>query len=160
MKKFTPQNTQEYVVWLIKLGQLLTKQLNRSLAERYDLTFNQVHILFAVQYCTQQKQSFSLQQLAQRLTVSLPNVTALVGRLQTDGYLQKKVAPDDRRKHYLVLTARGNQLLRTLKKNWPPRELVELDQFFKTLSGKQRQHFNDTLLAITHYLRACDEKVH
>lgn len=159
MRIDTPKTTQEYVVWLIKLGQLLTKQLNRSLKERYNLTFNQVHILFAVKYNTQQRRSFSLQQLAQRLAVSMPNVTALVERLQTDGYLQKKIAADDRRKHYLILTTRGSQLLRMLQKNWPPRELIKLDQFFKTLSGKQRQYFNETLLAITHYLRSCDEKI-
>lgn len=151
-------STREYVIWLIRLGHLLTKRLNRSLVEHYDLTFQQVQILFVVYYSAKHNCPLTLRQLAERLQVSLPNVTTLIARLQSGGYLKKRVMRHDRRQHDLVLTPRGQKLWRTLKNNWPPPELQAIDHFFKTISAKKRTHFATVLMALTKYLYECDQK--
>lgn len=149
----TPQTTQEYVVWMMKIGQLLTQRMNQSLVERVDLTFNQVRILFIVHHGKEvHPEGITLRRLATILMVSLPNVNGLVERLQGDGYLTKKRSAKDKRSHYLELTPKGKKLLIMLKKKWPPKELAGIDQFFKQLSKPQRDLFTKTLMEMASYL--------
>ena len=151
-----PKTTQEYVLWLMKIGHLITKKLNRSLVEEHGVTFNQVRTLFFIKHVgAVDPTKMTLVHLADSLMVSLPNVNGLMKRLQKDGYVNKKPSATDKRAHYLELTKKGQTFLVKLHKNWPPHDLEDLDMFFQTLSVTRKKDFSKTLTKIAEYLQEC-----
>lgn len=148
-----PKNTQQYVMWLMRIGRMLTTKLNRSLVEEFGVTFNQVRTLFYICYVQNQNAApVTLSHLGEALMVSLPNVNGMINRLQKDGYLRKKRSSTDKREHYVELTAKALRLLKTLNDSWPPRDLQDLDACFTHLSKKQKAEFSKTLVKIAGYL--------
>lgn len=145
-----PQTAQEYVLWIIRLGHLFTKRLNRSLVDRFDITFHQVHILFYIYHCPT---AVTLGDLAEKLMVSLPNVNTLIKRLQADGYVIKKLSTVDRRAHYLQITTKGKRFLALLRKAGPSPEMKQLGNFLKAIPSVQRRHFTKTLTELAEYLQ-------
>ena len=146
----TPATTSRTIISLVKIGHLLTKQLNKSLVREFSLTFNQVFILFHVEHCPNQ---VSPKQLADRLVVSLPNVTAILQRLKNDHYLVQKQSNQDRRQHFLTLTIKGKRLLKRIQAAWPPSELRDIDETLRQLPLPQQRLLTKTLGELMVYLR-------
>lgn len=147
-----PQSSQEYLVWMIKLGQQITKKMNQLLAP-FDLTFNQASILFIVEQCTAQSDGISMHELSKILDVSLANTSGLVDRLERDEFIKRTRHKSDRRTYYLELTASGKKLVEKLQTHWPPPEMKALDQFFAKLSDKERTQFTQILVAIAQQVK-------
>jgi len=70
-------------------------------------------------------------EVSQRLMVSNGNVTAVVAGLVTDGLVDKRSAPQDRRVQILTLTAQGRKFFRAMAdrhEEWIAELFVGLDQ--------------------------------
>ncbi|MBN9445161.1 MAG: MarR family transcriptional regulator [Bosea sp.] len=70
-------------------------------------------------------------EVSQRLMVSNGNVTAVVAGLVTDGLVDKRSAPQDRRVQILTLTAQGRKFFRAMAERheeWIAELFVGLDQ--------------------------------
>lgn len=70
-------------------------------------------------------------EVSQRLMVSNGNVTAVVAGLVTDGLVDKRSAPQDRRVQILTLTAQGRKVFRTMAEcheDWIAELFAGLDQ--------------------------------
>lgn len=147
-----PSSTQEYLVWIIKIGQLMTKRFNQLLLP-FHLTFNQVSILFILQQCCKQKQQLSMHKLSEILVVSLANTSGLVDRLERDKYVKRKRNTGDRRTNYLELTNKGAEIVEKLQSHWPPPGMKELDTFFKDIPQQEQKVFIDILNGIGEFLQ-------
>jgi DNA-binding MarR family transcriptional regulator len=65
--------------------------------------------LLALQALSAAGGSLPLSQLAERLSCGKSNVTQLIDRLTTDGFVARQDAPNDRRTKLAVLTAKGKK---------------------------------------------------
>lgn len=62
-----------------------------------------------------QEEGLSNADLAERLFVTRPSVSALLDRLERGGFIRREVAPDDRRGIRIWLEERGRQAVSTLR---------------------------------------------
>lgn len=138
------QDSQQYLVCIIKLGQLITKRFNQVLTP-FGLTFNQVSILFVLTGASRQQHDVSMHELSAMLDVSLANTSGLIDRLERDGYVQRVRKADNRRTYYLALTPKGQDMVTTLEKHWPPPEMRAVDQFLQSLPTTERTVLSTTL---------------
>ena len=65
--------------------------------------------LLALKALSDAGESLPLSQLAERLSCVKSNITQLVDRLETDGFVARKADPGDRRTRLAVLTAAGRK---------------------------------------------------
>ena len=144
----SPKTTRDYIVLMVRIGHLLTKRLNQTLVSKHKVTFHQVSILFAIRF----HPDMTMQQLAERLTVSLPNVLSIIERLKKDGYLITRRSRTDKRKQHLHLTRKAVSLMRRLQTMGEAPELKDIDQFFKDLPKQQRTQFQNTLVQTLTFL--------
>lgn len=91
---------------------------------KLDLTMPQLKILMLLG----QVRSASVSWLAARLDVSPPNVTGILDRLEQHDWVQRTSDPQDRRVVRIVLSERGEQLLRDLNQ-------AGAERLTRTISG-------------------------
>lgn len=81
----------------------------RALKE-FDLSLSQFELMTQI-YFTNKKQSFS--DLSRELHVSKPTISGLVSRLKAKGFIQLREATHDSRVSYVLLTAEGEERVRS-----------------------------------------------
>jgi DNA-binding MarR family transcriptional regulator len=84
------------------------------------------------------------QELVQHLLVTKGNVGALLDRLETMGWVQRKSCPNDRRANRLYLTPAGNTMILDIIK----KHRVFIAESFKPLSIHQREQLRSLLKTI------------
>jgi len=57
------------------------------------------------------EEGITQQELAERLLVTKGNICGMIGRMEAEGWVERKPDPDDRRANRLFLTRRGKMLL-------------------------------------------------
>lgn len=87
-------------------------RFSESAAEKVGLTAQHYQALLAV--CASPGGGVTINDLAQQLMIRHNSAVGLVDRLGDQGLLTREPAPEDRRKVYLRLTARGDRVLRKL----------------------------------------------
>lgn len=92
---------------------LVTHCYNQPLAD-LDLNLPQCQVIGYVAV-----EHLSVAQVAQKLGFSATRTSNLVVSLCRRGYLDQHVAPDDRRRRYLALTARGQAQLLIIRRQLP-----------------------------------------
>lgn len=143
-----PESEQQYLVWIMKIGQMITNQFNTGLA-RYGLTFNQSSVLFVLHGANERKKEISIQQLGDMMMMTKPNVSRLVDHLQKEKYVLRYPSPIDRRVSFLRLTKKGGEMVRDLQKQWPLPEIKKLYVVLHSLRPETRKHVNDFFLKIS-----------
>jgi len=78
-----------------------------------DLPPSQVIALVAI--CEHER--CTLTQLREEMHVSAPTVTGIVNRLERDGYLKRQASEKDRRVTYVLLTDKGEKLIKVFREN-------------------------------------------
>jgi DNA-binding MarR family transcriptional regulator len=78
---------------------------------KLDLTIDQLKSLILIY--SQEKISFK--ELARALGISRSNITGLADRLIQNGLLNRNQDPEDRRIQYLMLTAKGREIISDIK---------------------------------------------
>jgi len=85
-----------------------------------------------------------MKDISSRMMVTCANVTAIVDQLELEGWVDRKVASDDRRSFIITLTPRGKTAfnsMATSHEDWiqrvfselPPKELLHLYELLATV---------------------------
>lgn len=87
-------------------------------------------------------------QIAAKLNLDPASVVSLIDELEKHELVKRENLSSDRRKHTMMLTAKGQQIANQIKK-----QAFKLDTFLKEkLSTREAQHFNMILDKVNFYL--------
>ncbi len=104
----------------------------------YDVTGNQFNILRILR--GQYPQPASINLLKERMVDKMSDASRLVERLRVKGLVKRELAPDDRRRVDVKITAKGLKLLEEMDKL-----NSEYDSAFKLLTSKEAATLNSLL---------------
>ena len=123
--------------WMLLQVAFRSKHGLMKLAEKYDLTVVQLHSLGVMN----PNEGMPMNMLSNLLLCDASNVTGIVDRLLTQGYIKREENPKDRRVKMITLTAEGEALRNTLLAEIADYELPELSR----LTQAQRAEFKAML---------------
>lgn len=103
----------ELRLWLrlFTCKELIESEVRRRLREDFAFTLPRFDLMAQLDRA---RKGMTLGELSQRMMVSNGNVTGLVDRLVTQGLIDRRPSPDDRRAQIVSLTAEGRRLFRAM----------------------------------------------
>jgi DNA-binding MarR family transcriptional regulator len=103
----------ELRLWLrlLTCTTLIEGEIRRRLRETFDMTLPRFDLLAQLDKAPN---GMTLGELSQRMMVSNGNVTGLVERLQSQGLIERRPAPNDRRAQLVSLTPEGRKTFRAM----------------------------------------------
>jgi DNA-binding MarR family transcriptional regulator len=110
--------------WMLLQVAFRSKHGLMKLAEKYDLTVVQLHSLGVMN----PGEGIPMNTLSNLLLCDASNVTGIVDRLLTQGYIKREENPKDRRVKVITLTPEGVALRKTLPEEIAQYELPELSR--------------------------------
>jgi DNA-binding MarR family transcriptional regulator len=110
--------------WMLLQVAFRSKHGLMKLAEKYDLTVVQLHSLGVMN----PGEGIPMNTLSNLLLCDASNVTGIVDRLLTQGYIKREENPKDRRVKVITLTPEGVALRKTLLEEIAQYELPELSR--------------------------------
>jgi DNA-binding MarR family transcriptional regulator len=98
----------EFRTWvqLVRTLDRIEQRLEQAL-DGHGLSIAQFDILASLGF----EEGITQQELAERLLVTKGNICGMIGRMEAEGWVERKPDPDDRRANRLFLTRRGKTLL-------------------------------------------------
>lgn len=98
----------EFRTWvqLVRTLGRIEQRLEQAL-DGHGLSIAQFDILASLGF----EEGITQQELAERLLVTKGNICGMIGRMEAEGWVERKPDPDDRRANRLFLTRRGKTLL-------------------------------------------------
>jgi DNA-binding MarR family transcriptional regulator len=119
----------ELRLWLrlLTCTTLIEGEIRRRLRDNFDVTLPRFDMMAQLD---RSPNGMTLGELSQRMMVSNGNVTGLADRLVTQGLLDRKPSPTDRRAQIVSLTAEGRRTFRTMARtheNWAAEIFGELN---------------------------------
>ena len=125
-----PHSKQSLRLWLRLLSctTLIEKRLRQMLVDRFDTTLPRFDVLAALDRAPS---GLNMGELSSMLLVSNGNVTAIVGRLASDGLVERAPGATDRRVLHVKLTERGRtafQAMAAQHEAWIDQIMSELGQ--------------------------------
>lgn len=102
-------NTEQNPAWLLIRYSIPAKLAFAKTAELFGLTYMQLLTLCLVASC---KEGPAMQGVTATLGCDASNVTGLVDKLVTQGFLERSESPHDRRTKIVKLTSKGEQTRR------------------------------------------------
>ena len=75
---------------------------------QFDLTEAQFNVLFALKYKTR---TLSQVELGRRLVVTRATVTSVLDKLESKGFIERQIVPENRRIYHVELTEEGHDLV-------------------------------------------------
>src|SRR5256885_7214270 len=119
----------ELRLWLrlLTCTTLIEGEVRRRLRDEFDMTLPRFDLMAQLD---RSPNGMTLGELSQRMMVSNGNVTGLADRLVTQGLLDRKPSPTDRRAQIVSLTAEGRRTFRTMARtheNWAAEIFGELN---------------------------------
>lgn len=104
----------------------ITQDLTRRMMEELSLSLAKYEVLAAVNGADNGE--ITMSNLSRELNVSNANMTGMTSRLQSDGFLEKRSLPTDRRIYSVALTDAGREILEKAK--------IKYDLWVKELMSK------------------------
>lgn len=110
----------ELRLWLrlLTCTTLIEGEVRSQLREKFDVTLPRFDLMAQLDKVSD---GMTLSDLSKRMMVSNGNVTGLVERLQAQGLIERRPAPNDRRAQLVNLTAEGRKTFRAMARtheNW------------------------------------------
>ena len=110
----------ELRLWLrlLTCTNLIEGEIRRRLRDTFNVTLPRFDLMAQLD---KNPNGMTLGELSSRMMVSNGNVTGLVERLVSDGLIDRRAAPKDRRSQIVSLTAEGRRAFRTMARtheNW------------------------------------------
>ena len=95
------------------MGIVMHKMMNRAqeMYQEFDLNKSQAGVLFTLH----RSDSMSQKELAARLNVTPPSITASIQKMERDGYLTRHPDPKDQRVMRLSLTEKGKSCIQGVR---------------------------------------------
>ena len=90
---------------------VIDSEVRRRLRDQFDVTFPRFDMMAQLD---KNQAGMTLGELSKRMMVTNGNVTGLVERLVTEGLLDRRPSPNDRRAQIVSLTAEGRRAFRTM----------------------------------------------
>ncbi|MEQ8909858.1 MAG: MarR family transcriptional regulator [Vicingaceae bacterium] len=136
------QNKFEDEYQKLMINQLFTgKWVTEIIADHlkpYGLTSQQYNVLRILR--GQHPQAISVNSITIRMIDKMSNVSRLVDKLKTKGFVNRRVNHDDRRQVDIEITEEGLKLLNQIDKKQP-----EVKQKFQNLNPEEAKQLNDLL---------------
>jgi len=140
------KNKEELLENLQELGHFLMHRSMKGLfqfAKKYNLSFSQLFILSRLKKWGKA----SVSEISEMLDISNSAVSQLLDKLVQSRYIERREAPDDRRKKYHYISKKGEEVLRLsiiARSSWMEELVVELSEeeraemipFLQKLNGK------------------------
>lgn len=125
------------------MGIVMHKMMNRAqeMYQEFDLNKSQAGVLFTLH----QSDSMSQKELAARLNVTPPSITASIQKMERDGYLTRHPDPKDQRVMRLSLTEKGKSCIQGVRT--VARQMEEL--MFCNMTGEEVALLKRLLLQIS-----------
>lgn len=103
----------ELRVWLrlITCHNLMDHNVRQKLHQEYETTLPRFDVLAQLH---REGAPLTMGELSRRLMVTNGNVTGLIDRLAREGLVERKPAPDDRRRQLVAMTDRGRAFFETM----------------------------------------------
>ncbi len=101
-----PHSKQSLRLWLRLLActNVIEKHVRNRLRAEFDTTLPRFDVLAALEHSPD---GLTMGSLSRHLMVSNGNVTGIVARLEKEGMVARRTAPNDRRTHFVRLTEKG-----------------------------------------------------
>ena len=115
------------------MGIVMHKMMNRAqeMYQEFDLNKSQAGVLFTLH----RSDSMSQKELAARLNVTPPSITASIQKMERDGYLTRHPDPKDQRVMRLSLTEKGKSCIQGV---WTVAQQME-ELMFCNMTGEVLQ---------------------
>lgn len=121
----------------------LLRQINAMMEtyNRYDLRSEELTVpqFMILNYAT--SNGVPLSEISTRMLCDNSNLTGIVDRLISKGYVERRPDPQDRRVSLICLTSTGSEKLRRIK----PRHHARVQRRMRSLNGNQVQELRDLL---------------
>jgi len=103
----------ELRLWLrlLTCTTLIENEVRRRLRDQFDITLPRFDLMAQLD---RTPNGMTLGELSQRMMVSNGNITGLVDRLVSQGLIERRPAPNDRRVQIVSLTAEGRKFFRVM----------------------------------------------
>lgn len=101
-----PHSKQSLRLWLrlLTCTNVIEKRVRNRLRCEFDTTLPRFDVLAALEHSPE---GLTMGELSTHLMVSNGNVTGIVARLEKEGLVARRTAPNDRRTHFVRLTDKG-----------------------------------------------------
>lgn len=125
------------------MGIVMHKMMNRAqeMYQEFDLNKSQAGVLFTLH----RSDSMSQKELAARLNVTPPSITASIQKMERDGYLTRHPDPKDQRVMRLSLTEKGKSCIQSV---WTVAQQME-ELMFCNMTGEEVAFLKRLLLQIS-----------
>ena len=125
------------------MGIVMHKMMNRAqeMYQEFDLNKSQAGVLFTLH----RSDSMSQKELAARLNVTPPSITASIQKMERDGYLTRHPDPKDQRVMRLSLTEKGKSCIQGV---WTVAQQMEV-LMFCNMTGEEVALLKRLLLQIS-----------
>jgi len=132
----------EALLSLVRTTPMIQKLADRFFAQ-YGVTDTQFNILMILK--EYKEKGLSQQELSEKLIVTKSNVVGLIDRLEKAGYVKRRSHPTDRRFNQIVLTSKGEDLVRRVEIAY----FREVDELMDVLSDSEKE----TIILATYKIR-------
>lgn len=118
--------------------------------EATGLTWPKFRLLMSLLHSEQQGNTRGIMpsELSERQNISRNTASALIGSLESDGYITRAPHGDDRRKYLIQLTPKGRKILRAQMDN----HFTFIGECFAALTAKERQTLCEWLSRVNDHL--------
>ena len=79
----------------------------RPILKEHDITEQQWRI---IRYLTDNPSTITIEQISRKVCISSPSLTGVLSRMENSGFITRRTDPEDRRRTYIVLTEKSQQL--------------------------------------------------
>jgi DNA-binding MarR family transcriptional regulator len=106
-----PFTADESAAWrgLLAIHLRVLRALDQELIRRHRLPVREFDVLITLSYAPDWRLRMS--ELAERVLLSPSGLTRMIARLEREGWVQRRIDPDDARSYHATLTDRGAQCL-------------------------------------------------
>ena len=124
-----PHSKQSLRLWLrlLACSNVIEKRVRNRLRSAFDTTLPRFDVLSTLEHSPD---GLTMGELSTHLMVSNGNVTGIVARLEKEGLVTRRTAPNDRRTHFVRLTEKGLAeftAMATVHEEWIDQMFAELD---------------------------------
>jgi len=131
LKNDIPIGTRTLILSKLYYG-ILSKNLEKLDTERY----------FSILYYIRNNNGKCCQQdICDSLYIDKTAMVKILDILAKDGFIERRVNPEDRRQHYIVLSKKGEKQTKEITKSFAAID----EQLFNNISEKDKINFNATL---------------
>ena len=141
------KRSQNDILVVLVRSQLLILRILRACAAAEELTLQQ----FGVLRYLSQKGIVPMGALGDELGVTPPVITGIIDRLETKGFVERKLSDDDRRRTDILLTERGKVSYRMVRESYRSSLQRSLE---RSLSASEQEKFGEFLSRFTAELYA------